>query len=213
MHKCHKIPVSLQIQCQLFESFVGSTLCYGSEICGYSKSKEDERIHLKFLKRILGAKSSTCSAPVYGDLGRYPMCIARYCRLITYWCKLVTSDNIILRTVYNQAVTDSDNGFKNWISNIKNLLNDCSFSDVFNKDVYDPLYLKQFPKVFKQRAINCFIQDWLSSVQNSAALKDYSLIKHTFGYEPYLDISSRDMRIYFTRLRFSTLNIRIESDR
>ena len=66
---------------------------------------------------------------------------------------------------------------------------------------------------FKQRVINCFIQDWLSTVQNTAALNDYSLIKHTFGYEPYLDILSRDMRIYFTRLRFSTLNLRIETVR
>ena len=213
LHKCRKIPVSLKTQCQLFDSFVGSTLCYGSEICGYSKSKEVERVHLKFLRRILGVKSSTCSAAVYGDLGRYPMYIARYCRLITYWCKLVSSDNIILRTVYNQAVTDSNNGFKNWVSNIKNLLNDYGFSDVFNKDIYDPLYLKQFPKVFKQRVIDCFIQDWLRTVHNSAALKDYSLIKHTFGYEPYLDILSRDMRIYFTRLRFSTLNLRIETGR
>ena len=213
LHKCRKIPVSLKTQCQLFDSFVGSTLCYGSEICGYSKSKEVERVHLKFLKRILGVKSSTCSAAVYGDLGRYPMYIARYCRLITYWCKLVSSDNIILRTVYNQAVTDSNNDFKNWVSNIKNLLNDYGFSDVFNKGIYDPLYLKQFPKVFKQRVIDCFIQDWLSTVHNSAALKDYSLIKHTFGYEPYLDVLSRDMRIYFTRLRFSTLSLRIETGR
>ena len=141
------------------------------------------------------------------------MYIARYCRLITYWCKLVSSDNIILRTVYKQAVRDSNNGFKNWVSNIKNLLNDYGFSDVFNKDIYDPLYLKQFPKVFKQRVIDCFIQDWLSTVHNSTALKDYSLIKHTFGDEPYLDILSRDMRIYFTRLRFSTLNLRIETGR
>ena len=146
-------------------------------------------------------------------MGRYPLYIARYCRLITYWCKLVTSDNIILRTVYNQTVIDSNNGLKNWVSNIKNLLNDYGFSDVFNKDIYDPLYLKQFPKVFKQRAIDCFIQDWLSTVQNSAALKDYSLIKYTFGYEPYLDILSRDMRVYFTRLRFSSLNLRIETGR
>ena len=56
LHKCRKIPVSLKTQCQLFDSFVGSTLCYGSEICGYSKSKEVERVHLKFLKRILGVK-------------------------------------------------------------------------------------------------------------------------------------------------------------
>jgi len=44
--------------CQLFDAFVSATLNYGSEIWGFSKSKEIERIHMKFCKRILGVKSS-----------------------------------------------------------------------------------------------------------------------------------------------------------
>ena len=35
--------------CQLFDSFVSSILNYGCEIWGYTKSKELERIHLKFV--------------------------------------------------------------------------------------------------------------------------------------------------------------------
>ena len=48
---------------------------------------------------------------------------------------------------------------------------------------------------------------------NSKALQSERVYKQNFGYEPYLDIISRDMRIYFTRLRFSTLNLRIETCR
>jgi len=49
MYNCKKNPLTPKTQCQLFNSFIGSILGYGSEIWGYTKSKEIERIHLKFL--------------------------------------------------------------------------------------------------------------------------------------------------------------------
>ncbi len=67
--------------CQLFDAFVASTANYACEVWGNTKSKEIERIHLKFLKRILGVKLSSCNAGVYGDLGRYPLYISRFARI------------------------------------------------------------------------------------------------------------------------------------
>ena len=61
------------VLCQLFDSFVSSILNYGSEIWGFTKSKEIERVHLKFCKQLLGVKTSTCNMAVYGELGRYPL--------------------------------------------------------------------------------------------------------------------------------------------
>ncbi len=52
-----KYDFSPKIMCQLFDAFVSSILSYGSEVCGMTKSKEIERIHLKFCKTILGVKS------------------------------------------------------------------------------------------------------------------------------------------------------------
>ena len=43
---------ALNVLCQLFDAFVGSILSYSSEVWGYTKSKEIERVHLKFCKRI-----------------------------------------------------------------------------------------------------------------------------------------------------------------
>jgi hypothetical protein len=48
-------------------AFVGSTMSYGVEV------DVIERVHLKFFKRILGVKMSTCNAAVYGELGRFHM--------------------------------------------------------------------------------------------------------------------------------------------
>jgi hypothetical protein len=49
----------------LFVSFFGSILSYSSEIWGFGKSKEIERIHLKNFKKILGVKLSTSNATDY----------------------------------------------------------------------------------------------------------------------------------------------------
>lgn len=82
---CKKLPLKPKILCQLFDSFVGSILLYASEIWGFSKSKEIERVHLKFCKRLLNVRLNTFTAGVYGELGRYPLYISRYVRIIKYW--------------------------------------------------------------------------------------------------------------------------------
>ena len=79
MYNCKTIPLTPKTQCQLFDSFVGSILGYGSEIWGYTKSKEIERIYLKILKRVL---TSTSTAGVYGELGRFPLFTNRYVRIV-----------------------------------------------------------------------------------------------------------------------------------
>ena len=66
---CKKLPLKPKILCQLFDSFVGSILLYASEIWGFSKSKELERVHLKFCKRLLNVRLNTCTAGIYGELG------------------------------------------------------------------------------------------------------------------------------------------------
>jgi len=67
--------------CQLFDSFVGSVLCYGCEVWGFSKNKQIERIHLKVCKSRLNVKNTTCTMSVYGELSRYPLYITRYVRI------------------------------------------------------------------------------------------------------------------------------------
>jgi len=88
------------VLCQLFDAFVSVTLNYGSEIWGFSKSNEIERIHMKFCKHILGVKSFTCNRAIYGELGRNPLYINRYTRIIKFWCKIIYSDDIIIEKLY-----------------------------------------------------------------------------------------------------------------
>ena len=80
----------------MFDSFIVSILIYACEVSGFSKSKEIERIHLKFCKKILMCKMNTPTTAVYGELGRYPLYISRYVRILEYWFRLIQTDNIIM---------------------------------------------------------------------------------------------------------------------
>ena len=75
LYNLRKYPYNPKVCCRLFDSFINPVLSYACEIWGFSKSKEIERIHLKFFKNILNVKTTTFSTSVYGELGRYPLYI------------------------------------------------------------------------------------------------------------------------------------------
>ena len=85
MFKIKDYGLSPDITIELFDSFVGSILNYGSEVWGFSKANQLERVHLKFLKRLLYVKRSTSNQAVYGETGRMPFYLTRYKRLFKYW--------------------------------------------------------------------------------------------------------------------------------
>jgi hypothetical protein len=203
--------ISPKLLCQLFDSFVGSTLGYACEIWGFSKSKEIERIHLKFCKRLLGVRKNTCTVGVYGEVGRYPLYVARYVRIIKYWFKLITTDNIVLKTLYNQALNDCNSGCTNWVTNVKQLLSTYGFADVWISP--GSVDSKHFYLLFKQRLIDCFVQSWFGDKSKSSTLDLYNNFKTTFIYEPYLDILPRNYRMYISRLRLSSHSLRIQTER
>ena len=107
------------ISMQLFDTFFGSIIHYACPIWDFTKSKDLEQIHLKYCKWILGVKSRTGNAAVYGELGRYPLYISRYVQIIKYWLKLLDTDNIILQTVYEDAKDRLHRGFKGWLYNVQ----------------------------------------------------------------------------------------------
>ena len=195
----------------MFGAFVVSVLNYACEIWGNSKSKEIKRIHLNFCKRLLKVQPNTCNACVYGELGIYPMYANRYLRIMKYWLKIVNTDNIILKTVYAQALHDCNNCYTNWVSKIKKLLNDYGFSYIFDYVDYINHYICLC--AFRNRVLDTFKQDWSSTVNNSPVLVIYKEIKNILEYEKYLDILPKSFRLYFTRLRLSAHPLRIQTGR
>ena len=99
---------------------------------------------------------------MYGELGRYPLYVNRYVRIIKYWRRISSSDNIIVQKLYEQAMSDSANGRRNWVTSIRNLLNEYGFTFEFAFN-FEP---KQFVNIFKQRVIDSFIQNWFGTLNN-----------------------------------------------
>jgi len=211
LYKCKQYDLKPRILCQMFDAFVGSILNYESEIWGFNKFKDIERIHLKFCKRLLNVKSNTCNATVYGELGRHPQYVNRYVRIVKYWLKVVNSENIIIKTVYNQEINDCDKGYKNWVSNVKKLLNDYGFSYIFENA--NMINAKSFLCELKCRIVDAFKQEWFGNMNDSSVLDMYRIFKTTLEYETYLDLLPKSLRTYFVKLRASAHPLRIQTGR
>ena len=92
---------------KLFDSLVQPIVLYGCEIWGFHKAGDIERVHVKFLKQILGVRRQTSNIAVYGEVGRVPLSILRKVRILKYWHKILTSNDTLLYKVYKQQVNDS----------------------------------------------------------------------------------------------------------
>jgi len=72
-------------------------------------------------KSILGFRKTTSNAAVYSELGRCYFYINRYVRIMKYWFKLLTSDNIILQAVVTDLMQDIQCNKTCWFSCVKDL--------------------------------------------------------------------------------------------
>ena len=67
---------------------------------------------------------------------------------------------------------------------------------------------------FKRRVEDDFVQKWFSSIRNSNKLTLYKELKKCFEFEDYLQyISSRQNRVFLTKLRVSAHSLRVETGR
>ena len=88
----------------LFDMHTGSILQNASEIWGLHHGDCLEKVHLDFCKRLLGVKKSSCNVMIYAELSRLPLQAVRKYKIIKYWAKLLSTDNIILKNCYLEVL-------------------------------------------------------------------------------------------------------------
>ena len=59
-----------------------------------------EKIHLKLCKRILPLRLTKPNYMVYGESGRYPLEIRVKLKMVSFWTKLVQSENKLSSILY-----------------------------------------------------------------------------------------------------------------
>jgi hypothetical protein len=166
-------------------------------------------------KKFLNVNIKTPNVMIYGDLGRYPLYVDSTLYVIRYWLKLQKMAlNRLPKQVYNMWFNKilgrerNTNERQNWAYAVKQCLDKYGFSHVWiNGGVVDE---KCFLKIFKQRMIDCFQQDWEHKLNNSERYETYRSFKSLFRPEKYLvQITIKKFRAAFARLRFGVNQLNI----
>ena len=133
--KARRLGLSINTQIHLFDTMVKPIMLYGCEIWGYSDVSPLEKLHLMFLKMILGVHTRTCSNMVYGELGKFPIVIDIKKRAIGFWARILTGkESKLIKIVYSRFkhMYDSDLFKSEWFEFIKNILVDCELSEILH---------------------------------------------------------------------------------
>jgi len=188
----------------LFDKLILPILLYGSEVWGFSRADSLEKIHLHFLKNILGVKLSTQNNFVYGEFGRVPLYVHNMTAIIRFWLKIIkTDDKKYTKLIYKSMLqTALYHNTSNWATKVKTLLDNMGFSHVclYQGVENDKLFLH----LFKQRARDTFIQKWHSEIQDSTRATTYILFSD-FNFQFYLDnVQNTKNRKALSRLSVSS---------
>lgn len=185
--KCRTLELPVNVAVDLFDKLVSPVMRYSCEVWGFEKTDELEKLHLKFLKHILKVKTSTCNNMVYGELGRYPICISVQKRLVGYWARLIESkESKLSRILYNCLLDLSTSGVyvSPWVSQVRKILDDCGLSYIWlNQSFSNANWLKG---TVEQRLKDHLLQKWRSELNSMTLCDTYAEFKQEFTLEKYL---------------------------
>jgi len=216
MKKCASVGyLTPKIALHLFDSCVASVLSYASEI--WSKDREIpviEKVHLRFLKYILGVKNSTCTLAIYGELGRFPLHLQQMLATVKYWVRLETMpEDSIVKQTYNMVKGFDNAGYRTWISNVRDIfsmydLSNC-FRENFNIREGELLCMK-----IKDVMYTRFKDEWYDKVCSYTKMRTFVTFKKEFRFEPYL-LLIRDFKLrkVLAKFRLSSHDLEIEKGR
>ena len=92
----------------VFFKYVTSVLFYASEIWGWHKSGDVEKVHVNFCREVLGAGPKAAINFMYSELGRVPLSVKMKLRIFKYWLKLSRSDNCVLKACYEDMISGNN---------------------------------------------------------------------------------------------------------
>ena len=199
----------------LFDTYVLSILNYSCEIWGNHKGAELEKIHLNFLKNILGVKKTTSNCLTYFECGRLPLRIIRIIRVFKFWFRLLCTDSCILKHSYQwfvDHVNETNARYTNWANFIKIQLCELGLSELWYNQ--ENLTFKIHFPLIKQRIIDNCVQSFYSEMTNSPKCFLYKNIVDNFTLQFYLckpiPVTLKRM---LSKIRLSSHQLLIESGR
>ena len=207
----NKVDFDIKDKLKLFDSMISPILFYSSEVWGFHKSPDIEKIYLKFMRNILRLNRSVSTAAVYGELGRFPLYVMRKVRIIHYWFKVTQSPDSLMSKILFGCTNDNDTNFcKTWAGNIKQLLYNLGFQYLWRNTEVNNAHIS----AVTQRIYDQYLQQHFGVIQASSKLDSYLLFKNDFLFEHYLAcVSNSKHRHALCKLRCSDHTLAIEVGR
>ena len=207
--------VTPKIGFKLFDSFVSPVIDYACEIWSDESILQIERVHVKFLKMLLGVKMSTCNQAVYCETGRFPVVLKQKQRLFKYWSRLTRlHPDKIVKQSYEYLKYLTDLGFHTWVSKVKILLEENDMLHLYEQDSISVVEEQKYANVLITRLQSNFKEECLQSLHSFSSLRHYVGFKCTFTLECYLEnIVDFKVRKAISRLRLNSHNLAVEKGR
>jgi hypothetical protein len=170
---------------KLFDAQVKPMLLYAAKVWGYTRPQVVETVLMFACKSFLSVTLKTPNVMIYGDLGRFPLYVDGILSMIRYWFKIQymtpcrLPKQAFLMWLNRISAWEGDaNQRHNWAFAVRECLDKFGFSHVWIfGGVGDQ---KLFLKIFKQRIIDCFQQDWFCKLNNSNRYEKYRSFKSLF---------------------------------
>ena len=115
-----RVSFDLKTKISLFDSLVTPILLYGTEVWGVQGLNCIDKVHIKFLKILLGVRQQMPYYAGYGELGRFPLSVICKERAVKFWVKLLKNKESLAFKVFKSEVDAIDS---NSIKKIKLLRN------------------------------------------------------------------------------------------
>ena len=176
---------------------------------------EFDKAFVRFLKYVLGVHSKASNFGFLSKLGQFPLIISIITSCINFWVHVVQSkiNSLISQAYWEQCNTLG--GKSMWLNFVKNVLYELGFSHVWeNQSTFSGMALVSS---LKNKLKEMFISFWtkkINSITEKDKLRNYKLIKLSFGMERYLTfINDGKQRKSLTALRISAHKLKIERGR
>ena len=199
----------------LFNYMVRPILLYMSDFWGALKHPSNspiERVHLSFLKQLLGVRRQTNTSAVLLELNTVPLIFHARKGAVKNWNRIRWNRcNSLLKAAHIEAVRDK----LLWIDSIQHLFGSNGLLEVYHS-TEEAIEEKNMPwNILFLRLTAQFYQTAMEDInKDGGKLQIYRKLKTRPGHEKYLtEVKNIRHRIAMTRLRLSSHNLNIETGR
>ena len=206
--------LSTECKLKLFDSIVLPIMLYGCEIWGHEKIDICNSIQIHFLRHILPVKKSTPFFMLFGELGRLPVEIIIYRRMVCYWARLLSGNQLkfsalLYKVMFNDYIVNGTE-YK-WIITIKTILDNLGMGNIWLSQTFTSVNC--LSQHIKQRQCDQYLQIWRSNMSLSSRGKTYQIYKEQISLERYFNLLPDKLWKPILKFRTSNYYLPIETGR